>query len=450
MRELRPYPEYRDVNADFLAQIPRDWSLRPAVTLARVLTSTVDKHSVDDQVPVQLCNYTDVYYNDVIRASNSYMKATASRDQVAAFSVIRGDVVFTKDSETADDIGIPAYVVDTLPGVVYGYHLTTYRPSDLRYGKFLKWLLDSRYAKATFETRTLGVTRVGLGQNTVRYLRVPTPPPDEASLIGEFLDRETAEIDAFIADQEELIGLLAERRAATISHAVTKGLDPTVPMKDSGVEWIGDVPAHWDIVQLRRLLDEPLKYGANESADSTDPGGIRYLRITDFAINGALRDDTFRSLPIEIAASYMVRPGDVLLARSGATVGKAFLVPDDAPPSCFAGYLIRVSLQRAAMTPAFLFAYTQSLEFGGWRDAVAVSATIPNIGADKYATLGVPTPPLAEQFQIMAFLDSEISKLDAAIADARKAIALSRERRAALISAAVTGKIDVREHGAVA
>ena len=211
MRELRPYPEYRDVNADFLAQIPRDWSLRPAVTLARVLTSTVDKHSVDDQVPVQLCNYTDVYYNDVIRASNSYMKATASRDQVAAFSVIRGDVVFTKDSETADDIGIPAYVVDTLPGVVYGYHLTTYRPSDLRYGKFLKWLLDSRYAKATFETRTLGVTRVGLGQNTVRYLRVPTPPPDEASLIGEFLDRETAEIDAFIADQEELIGLLAER-----------------------------------------------------------------------------------------------------------------------------------------------------------------------------------------------------------------------------------------------
>lgn len=271
------------------------------------------------------------------------------------------------------------------------------------------------------------------------------PTLAEQSTIANYLDRETADIDAFIADQEKLIGLLTERRIATVTSTLLRR-----PRALEGLRAIAkEASDTWPTFPLRRLVASPLQYGANEPADQANPGDVRYLRITDFGPNGSLREETYRTLPLETAREYLVEPGDVLLARSGATVGKAYIVPPEAAKSCFAGYLIRVATRRAVLNPRFFFWFTQTSVFGHWKNETAVSSTIPNIGADRYASLPVPTPPLAEQQRIVATVESEIAEIDATTQDAREAIALSKERRAALISAAVTGRIDVREHGKV-
>lgn len=428
MRGLPPYSDYKDSGVEFLGDVPAHWSVQPAVTMARVLTSTVDKHAVAGEQAVQLCNYTDVYYNEEIKPGLEFMTATASREQIASYAVTAGDVVFTKDSETADDIGISAFVPMSLPGVVYGYHLSTYRPKDVRYGKFLKWMLDSRYAKATLQTRTLGVTRVGLSQNTVRYLRVPTPPPEEAAVIAKFLDRETAEIDAFIADQEQLIKLLAERRAATISHAVTSGLDPSAPTKQTDIAWLGEVPAHWRIGQIRRFLrgrdSERVPLSAEE----------RSYRRGDFPYYGA-------SGPIDSVDEYLFDEELVLVSEDGAN-----LLARSKPIAFVAQGKYWVNnhahiLEPRTGSPRFWAHRIESTPVHPW----VTGAAQPKLTADALMAIPVAAPPEdGECAEICVYLDAETAQLDAATTDAREAITLTKERRAALISAAVTGKIDVR------
>jgi type I restriction enzyme S subunit len=440
---LPPYPEYVNTGIDFLHQIPSDWTIRPAVTLARVLTSTVDKHTIEGEVPVRLCNYTDVYYNDMIRDEPAFMTASATPDQIASFAVEAGDVVFTKDSETADDIAIAAYVSATLPGVVYGYHLSTYRPHDIRYGKFLKWLLDSKYAKATFQTRTLGVTRVGLSQNTVRYFRVPTPPPDDAASIGEYLDRETAEIDAFIADQEKLIGLLAERRAATISHAVTKGLDPTVRTKDSGIEWIGSIPETWKVMSSRRVFVQrkQIAFDSDQQLAATQEFGVipqaQYTSLTGNRVTVVLKGfDILKR----------VVPGDFVISMRSFQGGLEY--------SKYEGKISSAYVMLAAQVPIVDTFFRYLFKSRGYISALRATSNLVRDGQamrfSNFTMVPIALPSLDEQQRIAAVLDSLTEQMDVVLADAREAIALSRERRAALISAAVTGKIDVREHGVVA
>lgn len=218
---LDPNAPMRDSGVEWLGEIPADWTVAPVVSFARVLTSNVDKKMHDGEAPIRLCNYTDVYYSDRISDSSDFMEATASRDQIARLSVRAGDVPFTKDSETADDIGIPSYVPHDMPGVVYGYHLGIYRPLDGRRSRLLRYQLESDYVKAVFESRTPGVTRVGLSQNTIRYLRVPTPSVEEAAAIADYLDERTERIDEAISTAREGIALAKERRSALISAAVS-------------------------------------------------------------------------------------------------------------------------------------------------------------------------------------------------------------------------------------
>ncbi|MGH8556414.1 MAG: restriction endonuclease subunit S [Methylococcales bacterium] len=164
------------------------------------------------------------------------MVATASEDQVTKFSLRASDTIITKDSETADDIAIAAYVPHDLPNVICGYHLSMVRPLKSTCGAFVKRLFDSRYVKSCCAVSSNGLTRVGLGQYALDNLIIPFPPKDEQQTIAAFLDRETAKIDALICEQQRLIELLKEKRQSVISHAVTKGLNPDAPMKDSGIE----------------------------------------------------------------------------------------------------------------------------------------------------------------------------------------------------------------------
>jgi len=241
------YPKYKPSGVEWLGEVPEHWQIRRLKHICSASPSNVDKKTHDGEARVRLCNYVDVYYNDVITPDLEFMEASATDEQIAKFTLRSGDTIITKDSETADDIAIAAYVPQDLPGVVCGYHLSVVRPRGQTVGGYVKWLFGSTYSKSCFAVRANGLTRVGLGQYELENVELPFPPVGEQRAIAAFLERETAKIDALVAEQERLIELLAEKRQAVISHAVTKGLDPTAPMKPSGIEWLGDVPAHWTV-----------------------------------------------------------------------------------------------------------------------------------------------------------------------------------------------------------
>lgn len=200
--------------------------------------------------------------------------------------------------------------------------------------------------------------------------------------------------------------------------------------------------------RLKFLIEGKLTYGANAPAEHKNPDWPRYLRITDFGADGRLRDETFCSLPPEVARDYLVQPGDLLLARSGATVGKAFLVKEEAGQACHAGYLIRARPRKSLIDPNFLFMFTQSSGFRRWKDSSFIIATIPNISAEKYADLAVPTPPINEQSQILSRVNETTADIDATITRANREIDLLNEYRNRLIADVVTGKLDVCEAAA--
>lgn len=214
-------------------------------------------------------------------------------------------------------------------------------------------------------------------------------------------------------------------------------LKPYPTYRDSGIPWVGRLPRHWEVKRLKYLASEPLKYGASEVAELCDPDQPRFIRITDITEAGRLREETFRSLPEDIARAYLLEQGDLLFARSGATVGKTFMYDRSWGRACYAGYLIRFRAQRNRALPEFVSYFANSADYWGWLSANFIKATIQNVSAERYANLALPVPPLPEQRAITEFLDRETAQLDALVTKKEELIALLQEQRSALISHAV-------------
>lgn len=444
--EYPKYESYDPIDIDFIREIPSKWEIKRLQFGASILNSNVDKKIVDGEIPVRLCNYVDVYYNHIINEDLDFMEGSATEDEIEKFKIVAGDVIITKDSESADDIGIPAFVEKDLENVVCGYHLAILKPfKEILNGKFLLYFLNSKMAQTNFELGSNGVTRFGLSRNAIKTLPVPNPPIHEQTLIARFLDQKTSQIDLLIEQKEKLLKLLAEKRTAIITQAVTKGLDPTVEMKDSGIDWLGEIPKHWSTKRFKFCLNEPLKYGANEAAESSDPVQPRFVRITDVDQNGNLRDETYRSIDIDIARPFLLEEGDLLMARSGATVGKNFMYKSNWGVACFAGYLIRARLNREIIVPEFGNLFLSSGAYWDWVNSIFIQSTIQNISAEKYANFVLAVPPKEEQQIIIEYAMNKRKQLGNIIHSITDSLINLKEYREALITAAVTGQIDVRK-----
>ena len=204
------------------------------------------------------------------------------------------------------------------------------------------------------------------------------------------------------------------------------------------------MPQHWEVRRLKFTASEPLQYGANEAAELDDPECPRYIRITDIKEDGTLHEDTFRSLPPEVAEPYLLEDGDLLLARSGATVGKTFQYLETWGKAAYAGYLIRFRVAPTLLSARFAYYFLRSQFYWACINASLIQATIQNFSAEKYADINVPLPPLKEQEVIVAELEKQKTKIDKLEDATTQAIARLTEYRTALITAATTGKIDVR------
>jgi|CXWL01.1.fsa_nt_gi type I restriction enzyme S subunit len=351
------YESYKESGVEWLGEVPKHWDVRRLKEVCEVFPSNVDKKTYENETPVLLCNYTDVYYNEKITPHIDFMAATASADQIKKFTLRGDDTIITKDSETADDIAIAAYVPQDLPSVICGYHLSMIRPREATCGVFMKRLFDSIYVKSCCAVYANGLTRVGLGQYALDNLEMPFPPKTEQAAIAAFLDRETAKIDALIAEQQRLIELLKEKRQAVISHAVTKGLNPNALMKDSGIEWLGEVPGHWDVRRLKEVCEIFPSNVDKKTYENEMP--VLLCNYTDVYYNEKITpqiDFMVATASAEQVKKFTLREGDTIITKDSETaddIAIAAYVPQNMP-GVICGYHLSMIRPREATCGAFM------------------------------------------------------------------------------------------------
>ena len=224
--EFKPYPSYKKTNLDWYPKIPSHWTLRRVKHIASIRPSNVDKKIYEGERKVKLANYVEVYYNDKITSELEFMVASASDNEIEKFSLQGGDIIITKDSETWNDIAVPAFVPETMEGIVCGYHLTLIRPiRDCVEGEFLFRTYQSIGVQDQYHYNANGVTRYGLGSYWVNNGVVPIPPLDEQKKIIEFINNKLRIIKDMNGEFQQDIEILQEYRTALISAAVTGKID---------------------------------------------------------------------------------------------------------------------------------------------------------------------------------------------------------------------------------
>jgi type I restriction enzyme S subunit len=429
---------------DWFPDLPAGWQCKPLKAVCDYRVSNVDKVPADGELPVRLCNYTDVYHNEFIRLDMDLMHTTATQAEIERFGLAVDDVVITKDSETWDDIGVPAVIAESAPDLVCGYHLAMLRPSASELdGRYLFRCLQARPMQFQFERTATGVTRFGLGLDAIGRLYLPVPPLSRQRAIAAYLDRETAKIDAMIAAKDHQLSLLTEKRRAIITHAVTRGIDPNAAMRDSGDQGLGVVPAHWTVCHLRRVLSDST-YGI--SATAGPDGTVPMLRMGDI-VDGEIRYSKLAYVE-EVDGSLLLNAGDLLFNRTNSLdqIGKVGIVRSSGVfPCTFASYLVRLRTNGMA-APDYLHQLLNSDYCLAWARGEAIPAIgQANLNPFRYGYMTIAVPPLHEQRMIVTHLADITSHIDAVALGTKHTVSLLKERRIALIAAAVSGQIDLED-----
>ncbi|WP_374026374.1 restriction endonuclease subunit S [Mycobacterium sp. HNNTM2301] len=358
-----------------------------------------------------------------------------------------GDIVFNKMSIRAGALGVAAE-----DGLVT-YHYEVMRPLPDNDARFIVYLMKSTSFIAELIARERGI---GSGDQTnVRTTEVPfsvlktidafIPTMEQQRAIADFLDRETAKIDALIAKQEQLIATLREDRIATITHAVTKGLDPDVEMVDSGIPWLGQIPSHWTLGKVKHGFSVVLGKMYQGARQSSNDQLLPHLKAGSLneALELDLDDPMLCWFTPEEMRKLSVRKDDLLVVEGGATYGRCAIVREDLPGWGFQKSLNRVRA-RGDDSIRFLAYLIRSATEIGHVSILCGKATIPHFTAEKLESLEWPHPKPVEQQEIVSFLEDRCASINALIAKAEEVIRTLREYRSALVTDAVTGKIDVR------
>jgi type I restriction enzyme, S subunit len=408
--------------------------------------SSVDKHVKEGETPVRLCNYVDVYKNERITERLAFMHGTATADELAQFRLRCGDVLITKDSETWTDIGVPALVEYEAPDLLSGYHLALLRPRRGQMtGGFLFRALQSPDIAYQFHVSATGVTRYGLSHAAIKAVVLPVPPLEDQDASVRFLDHADRRIRLAIRAKQKLIALLTEQKQAVIHRAVTRGVEPDVQLKPSGVDWLGDVPQHWDVLPLKRTVSTRITDGPHETPEFV-AAGVDFLSA-EAMVGGRLDFARRRGfITPEAHETYCrkLRPqaDDIFMCKSGATTGKVAIVETNQEFSVWSPLaLVRVDQRR--VLPRFMYAVLQSRYVQRQVQDMSSYGTQPNLSMAAMERLTIALPPVAEQVDALLVLEAQLRDIEHATTNALDAIALFREYRTRLIGDVVTGKLDV-------
>ncbi|MGP5588132.1 restriction endonuclease subunit S [Glutamicibacter ardleyensis] len=424
---MKPYPEYKDSNFDWLGSLPAGWK-----ELRLKLGFDLQKRTITSDMEI-ITAFRD---GEVTLRKNRRLDGFTEGDKQIGYQGIEpGDLVIHAMDAFAGAIGVsdsrgkstPVYsVCKPKPGVQAAFFAFALRHLALT-GYIVSLSKGIRERSTDF--------RWADAKNVI----VPFPPQNEQREIVAFLNQEIDEIDAFIADQEELIILLTERRTTTITQTITRGLNPEVAVKDSRIAWLGKIPEHWTVSRFSRCV----RINSGQVDPKTSPFSDMYLIAPNH-----VESSTGRLIGLETASAqgaesgkYLVRAGQIIYSKIRPNLMKTVIAPIDC--LCSAD-MYALESDRNQLGNKFLMYLLLSRPFHDYAVDQSMRVAMPKLNHDSLGAAPVWLPPQWEQEQIVRFFEAELPKIDAAITDAREAITLSKERKAAVISAAVTGKIDVR------
>jgi type I restriction enzyme S subunit len=452
LRRFKPYPAYKDSGVEWLGEIPVHWDvkrLRSTLTSCQNGVWGDEPDGVHDVICVRVADFDRVRFS--VDIADPTLRSIES-SVLAARGLHSGDLLLEKSGGGENQPVGAVVLYDHASPAVCSNFVARVTVAEGHAARFLTYLHAALYAMRV-NTRHIKQSTGIQNLDSASYLSESTglPPEREQCAIAVFLDRETVRIDALVAKKERLIELLLEQRTALITRAVTKGLDPTVPMKDSGVEWLGEIPAHWVDLAFSRVTlsrcDGP--FGSGLKSEHYSGSGIRVIRLQNIGWTNFLDSDE-----VYLAEAYArqlgdhsVVAGDLLVAGlgdEGHPVGRACVAPDSIEPAMVKADCFRFRLDRRQVHPRFA-AYQLSATASAAAGSLSTGATRARMNLTTTANRKVALPPLVEQRVIVDTLDQDGERYRSLVAKVREAIDRLKELRTALISAAVTGKIDVRE-----
>jgi type I restriction enzyme S subunit len=433
------YPKYKHSGVEWLGQVPEHWDVISIKWLSPVKRGASPRPIDDPKYFDDEGEFAWVRIADV-SACDGVLKVTTQRlsELGSSLSVkIATGELFVSIAGTVGKPCLSAIKACIHDGFVY----------------FPALKIDPRFLYRVFEGGAcyagLGKwgTQLNLNTDTIGSIRIALPPPDELQPVLSFLDRETAKIDALIAEQQRLIELLKEKRQAVISHAVTKGLNPDAPMKPSGIERLGDVPEHWDVTALKRIAAIQTGVAKGKDHGSRKTITVPYLRVANVQDGYLdLEEIATINIPVEDLDRYSLRAGDVLMNEGGDfdKLGRGCVWEEQIAPCITQNHVFAV--RPRGVTSSWLSALIGS-NFAQFyfMSRSKQSTNLASISSTNLMELPVIVPPVAEQDLILSFISDQTARLETLRTEAQRAIDLLQERRTALISAAVTGQIDVRD-----
>jgi type I restriction enzyme, S subunit len=433
MAGYQAYPAYKDSGVEWVGNMPESWSVKP---LFGVVSTESVKNEDGEETNVLSLSYGNIIRRDVEKnfgllpeSFNTYQLVNPG-ELILRLTDLQNDKRSLRVGHAKER------------GIITSAYLKLVAKKNYLNDRYLYRLLHSFDTTKVFYGMGGGL-RQSMKFEEMRRLPVLVPSLDEQQKIANFLDHETAKIDTLIEKQQQLIKLLKEKRQAVISHAVTKGLNPNAPMRNSGVDWLGDVPEHWTVTRVKNVVTRIVD-GPHFSPKYVDDGymfiSARNIKVNEWSLDDAkyVSESDF----IEFNKRVQPEKGDVLLTKGGTT-GIARAVDLDFPFQVWVHVAVLKTIQ-SKMDPLY-FAYVlngtacyeQSQQY-------TYGATNNDLGLGRIAKIFFAQPPLEEQRNMRLWLDQKCNTFDALIAKGVDSIELMQERRTALISAAVTGKIDVR------
>jgi type I restriction enzyme, S subunit len=442
IRTFKRYPEYKDSGVEWLGEIPANWVVKKWRYCCHVTEGQVapDDERFRDRILIAP-NHIEPGTGRIL-----YMETAGEQGAISGKYLVRtGDIIYSKIRPALNKVCIAAgdwlCSADMYPVKVMDAGLDA---------KYLQYFILSEPFVRLMVDESMRVAMPKVNRETLAACPLPIPTPEEQRAVAAFLDRETARIDGLVAKKERLIELFQEQRTALITRAVTKGLDPNVPMKDSGVEWMGEIPAHWETPMFGRLIDR-LEQGWSPVADDREAGPDEWAVIRLSAVHkGQFIVREHKALPADLDPDhrYEIRRGDFLLTRANTPelVGDVCVVSEERSRLmlCDLVYRIMFDLRRAVPVHMVYWFLSRSGRHQIEVEARGSSQSMVKVSQGAIRAWLVVLPPTSEQSAIATFLDRETDRIDALVARIRQAIDHLKEFRTAVITAAVTGKIDVR------
>jgi type I restriction enzyme S subunit len=434
-RKMHPYSIYKKTGIEWMDSVPNNWQVKP---IKYVVTCNDDVLSESTPQDFEI-KYVEVGgVSEQLGIESFSTLGFGDAPSRARRLVAHGDTIV---STVRTYLRAIAPVISPPENLVVSTGFAVIRPKDI-HSDFARYLLSTEYFMSEVISHSTGVSYPAINTPDLMNIKVAIPSPKEQEAIAIFLNKETGKIDELIHRQEKLVAMLDEKCQTLISHAVTKGLNHKVKMKDSGVSWIGEIPLHWESKEIRRVIKEH-KQGYYSSGGYQDEG-LRLLRITDLQKFGVISyADCPRVTALPETEEFLLKSGDFVFARTGGA-GSFGLVEDDHPRAIFASYLIRFRFDESVNTHFLKYLFLSS----GFKNGIEMNihgGVNKNVHAEDIKNQYISAPPLIEQQEIVDYLDIFTRKIQDLIQKSKASIELLKERRSSLISAAVTGKIDVRE-----